>query len=302
MTKRMSNPPPDISQRPPPPPSPPAPGGGTQHSDRLFGGKAVTAKERITASAIRTAIADRFAPPEYAVMHEVGEGTGANTGRYADVVIMSLWPSRGLELHGVEIKVTRNDWKREAADPSKAETIAKYCDRWWVITPPGVIDDLSDVPPAWGLREFDGKSWETVREAAITEAIPVDRSFLAALLRRADGAMRADVGRAARAAIAAEKEAIDRRVEQEVQMRSAIRDNLFEAATLIRAEFGLDVHNLIHQREFVAAMKTAVLMHRSGIVGDYSGADMLLKSVETNVKAARRELAKLNGKGRRRNQ
>ena len=45
-----------------------------------------------------------------------------------DAVIMSLWPSRGLELHGVEIKVSRADWKREAADPAKAEAIAAYCD------------------------------------------------------------------------------------------------------------------------------------------------------------------------------
>jgi hypothetical protein len=61
----------------------------------------------LTAIRIREAIAKRWAAPEYAVMWEVGRATGVvSNQRYADAVIMSLWPSRGLELHGVEIKDT----------------------------------------------------------------------------------------------------------------------------------------------------------------------------------------------------
>jgi hypothetical protein len=153
---------------------------------------------RLNASDIRVAMAKRWTDPEYAIMWEVGEGTGATRGRYADAVIMSLWPSRGLELHGVEIKISRSDWKREAADPQKAEAIARFCDRWWIHTPPNVVDDLSALPPAWGLREFDGKGWKTIREAQSTEAEPVTRRFLAAMLRRADGMMRAMINEATR--------------------------------------------------------------------------------------------------------
>lgn len=101
---------------------------------------------RLKASDIRAGMKKRWCDPQWAIMWEVGEGTGAMSGRYADAVMMSLWPSRGLELHGVEIKISRSDWKREAADPSKAEAIARYCDRWWVHTPPGIVDDLSDLP------------------------------------------------------------------------------------------------------------------------------------------------------------
>lgn len=157
-------------------------------------------KPVVKASCIRTAMSKRWAAPQYAIMWEVGEGTGAQSGRFADAVIMSLWPSRGLELHGVEIKISRSDWKREAADPTKAEAIARYCDRWWVHTAPGVVDDLSDLPPAWGLREFDGKAWRTVREAEKTEAAPITRPFLAALLRRADGMMKSLMDEAMREA------------------------------------------------------------------------------------------------------
>lgn len=144
-------------------------------------------KVTLRASDIHAGMKAKWCAPEWAIMWEVGEATGTLAGRYADAVMMSLWPSRGLELHGVEVKVSRSDWKREAADPRKAEAVGKFCDRWWVHTSPGIIQDLSEVPPAWGLREFDGKAWRTLREAGKTEAAPITRPFLAAMLRRADG-------------------------------------------------------------------------------------------------------------------
>lgn len=182
--------------------------------------------DKIKARDIRVAMSKRWTEPEWAIMWEVAEGTGYYRGRSADAVMMSLWPSRGLELHGVEIKVSRSDWKREAADPTKAEAIAKFCDRWWVHTAPGVVDDLSDLPPAWGLREWDGKHWATRREAEKTEAQPVTRSFLAALLRRADGMMKAmmdEAMREAREAQWAEAEKQRQQFRQDVEKAVARR-------------------------------------------------------------------------------
>jgi len=198
---------------------------------------------RLKASDIRAGMAKRWCDPQWAIMWEVGEGTGAMSGRYADAVMMSLWPSRGLELHGVEIKISRSDWKREAADPSKAEAVARYCDRWWIHTPPGIVDDLSDLPPAWGLREFDGKRWTTIREAEKTAAEQISRPFLAALLRRADGTMKGMIEEAMRDARQAAQdeaersrqrfrqdvdEAVKRRTEQ--LEKSAANVAAFEAA------------------------------------------------------------------------
>ncbi|RNF34178.1 hypothetical protein [Paracoccus methylarcula] len=203
--------------------------------------------KKLKTSDMTAAMAKRWAAPEYAIMYEVGEGTGANTGRYADAVIMSLWPSRGLELHGVEIKVSRSDWKREAANPQKAEAIAKYCDRWWIHTPPGIVDDLSDLPPAWGLREFDGKRWHTIREAEKTEAEPINRRFLAALLRRADGAMQAIMNEAMREAREAQwaeaekqRERYKKDVEQAVERRTRKLAEGAEAVSEFEAAFGSD--------------------------------------------------------------
>lgn len=195
---------------------------------------------KVTANVIRSGMSKRWTAPEYAIMWEVGQGTGSRSGRYADAIMMSLWPSRGLELHGVEIKVSRSDWRREAADPSKAEAIARFCDRWWVHTAPGVVDDLSDLPPAWGLREFDGKKWSTLREAEKTEAEPITRTFLAAMLRRADETMRVMVHEAAREGQEAlHREAEKRREQFAEQVQSAVarRTEALERSSANVAEF-----------------------------------------------------------------
>lgn len=179
--------------------------------------------QKMKASDIRAGMSKRWCDPQWAIMWEVGEATGGMSGRYADAVMMSLWPSRGLELHGVEIKVSRSDWKREAADPKKAEAIARYCDRWWIHTAPGVVDDLSDLPPAWGLREFDGKAWKTIREAAKTDAETISRPFLAAMLRRADGTMKALMDEAMREARDAQYAETERR---RAEVRQQIEDGV----------------------------------------------------------------------------
>ncbi|KNY18210.1 hypothetical protein AKG11_03455 [Shinella sp. SUS2] len=202
---------------------------------------------RLTSSDIRLGMSKRWTEPEYAIMWEVSNVTGASAKRYADAVIMSLWPSRGLELHGVEIKVSRSDWKREAADPKKAEAIARYCDRWYIHTTPGVVDDLSDLPPAWGLREYDGKSWKTIREAAKNDPEPITRPFLAALLRRADDMMRLMVNEATRQArdtahqeIEKFRESRSRDIEEAAKRRTAHLEKKAESIAEFEAAFGAD--------------------------------------------------------------
>lgn len=210
---------------------------------------------KITSTEIRRAMLQRWKDPEYAILWEVGEATGSYSGRYADAVIMSLWPSRGLELHGVEIKVSRSDWKREAADPKKAEAVAKFCDRWYIHTPKGLIQDLSEVPPAWGVREFDGQKWVTLREAEKTDAQPVTRGFLAAMLRRADGMHRGMIEEGVRAAREAEREEAQKRRQRFLEEVDLVAERKLrhlnsraKALEAFEAEFGqvgeFNVHGL----------------------------------------------------------
>ncbi len=142
------------------------------------------ADKLITASDIVTGMAKRFAAPEWAMFFNVANGTGLQGKRYADAIGMSLFPSRGLELHGYEIKVSKSDYRREAEQPLKAETIAAYCDRWWVVTPPGLLDG-ENLPMNWGWLAYDGRAFFTKQKAVKLEAKTLDRSMLAALLRRA---------------------------------------------------------------------------------------------------------------------
>jgi hypothetical protein len=49
----------------------------------------------------------------YAIFFEVANGTGTHRRRTIDALVMELWPSDGLNLHALEIKVSRQDWLRE---------------------------------------------------------------------------------------------------------------------------------------------------------------------------------------------
>lgn len=240
-------------------------------------------KTKLTARKVREAMSKRWAAPEYAVMWEVGRATGAvSNQRYADAVIMSLWPSRGLELHGVEIKVSRADWKREAADPAKAEAIAAYCDRWWVHTGPGVIQDTSELPPMWGAREFDGRAWRTIKEAEKTEAKVCDRVFLASLLRRADGESRWQIDQQAReiseAAVKAAKVRIEGEIARGLKDAEAARQKIvdFEEAS------GLSFRNfLLGDAKAIGAMVKAV--NAVGLDKTYGGVNAILNTMRALV-------------------
>lgn len=236
-------------------------------------------EKKIDTAAIRAAMLARWADPEYAIMWEVGNATGAQHTRFADAVIMSLWPSRGLELHGVEIKVSKYDWKREAADPSKAETIAAYCDRWWIHTSPNVIGDLSELPPAWGWREFDGKQWVTRREAEKTEAKTCDRRFLAALLRRADTQRRNDIHQAAQSMIDADRAQYDERVRIEVERRTHRAAEALERLQRLEDALGfkLDDWNIGSDAASVGAICKTIL--KGGVSTGYNNLANLVKLV-----------------------
>lgn len=245
---------------------------------------------KITANDIKAAMLKRFGAPEWAILWEVANATGMNAGRRADAVMMSLWPSRGLELHGVEIKVSRSDWKREAADPTKAESVAKYCDRWWVHTAPGVVDDLSDVPPLWGLREWNGRCWNTVKEAGLSESEPMDRAFLAALLRRAGEGSQSMIDAVAEKAIAVERAKIDERIKREVDGRTRRYERLAKSVQEFEASFGARISddfgaglNLRYDAAQIGATAAAIV--NAGLTSEYDGVKPILRALKKAVGA-----------------
>jgi hypothetical protein len=81
---------------------------------------------RYTAAEVRAALMNRYCAPEWATFFEVANSTGGGAVRSADAVAMSLYPSRGLRLHGFEIKVSRSDWLHELKQPDKSVAVQRF--------------------------------------------------------------------------------------------------------------------------------------------------------------------------------
>jgi hypothetical protein len=119
----------------------------------------------------------------YAVAAAVRSHAGFDARRTADFVAMDLWPSKGLALHGHEIKVSRSDWLRELAEPAKAAEFIPYMHYWWaVVSGPRIVRD-GELPDGWGLMVMRGPALAVVCKAPRRDARPLTPSRLAALLR-----------------------------------------------------------------------------------------------------------------------
>lgn len=132
-----------------------------------------------------TLLRERYLAPEWAIFFEVANGPGSLLRRYADAIAMSLFPSRGLDIHGFEVKVNRGDWIKELKQPEKAEEIAQFCDFWWVVAGGDDVVKLDEVPKNWGLLVSNGKELRQKKKCERLEPQPLSRKFVAALLRRA---------------------------------------------------------------------------------------------------------------------
>lgn len=132
----------------------------------------------------------------WAFVTHVRSAAGFDAKRTIDGLAMALWPSRGLELIGYEVKCSRSDWQRELKNPAKAEEFCSKLDRFYVAVADDKIVREGELPPTWGLIVKRGARLVTKVEAPVlrqpvagvrnVELPPAfDRSFLAALLREA---------------------------------------------------------------------------------------------------------------------
>jgi hypothetical protein len=147
----------------------------------------MSGKRKPTASDLIQLLRARYRPPEWAFLPSVRNQTGFLTRkrvRTADAIAFNLWPSRGLEIHGFEIKVDRADWLRELKDPAKADELAGLCHRWWAVAPPNLIA-IHELPPPWGLLVAQKNRVIAKVGAPLREPDPLTREFVAAALRSA---------------------------------------------------------------------------------------------------------------------
>jgi hypothetical protein len=112
--------------------------------------------------------------------------------RTADAIAMSLYPSRGLDVYGFEVKVSRGDWLRELRSPEKAEGTFKGVDFVIIVAPPDVVQK-GEVPAKWGHAVVNGSKLRHVKagERLIPESSDFSRAFVASILRRSNETVQA---------------------------------------------------------------------------------------------------------------
>lgn len=136
--------------------------------------------------------------PRYAVAEHVKSHAGFDARRCADFIAIDCWPTKGLELHGHEVKVSRSDWLHELKDPSKAEAFKRHMDRWWLVVPDAKIVKDGELPEGWGLltiSDYITNKWSRTQPPNVEHRLrvkvqapklnpePLPRDLLATLLR-----------------------------------------------------------------------------------------------------------------------
>ena len=225
---------------------------------------------------------------------EVANGTGATSRRYADAVAMNLFPSRGLGIHGFEVKISRSDFQTEIKNPEKAEEIAQFCDRWWIVAPKDMIRP-DELPEAWGLIEANGSLREK-KQAKQLEPKPLTKPFFAALARRAHQVNESEI----ETIVEGRLESLRKTVEDErikmIEARDKFQndhykaekyDEIFAALERLKNETGINI--LEGYKGHEPFLKAAELVKRTGVLQTYSGVvgikNLLKKNLEEFEKA-----------------
>lgn len=225
---------------------------------------------RVTTTALKNAMAKRWTAPQHSLLWEVADSTGAQQTRRADALIMSVWPSRGIELHGVEIKTSRSDWRRELAQPAKSDVIFRQCHRWWLHTTPGVVAD-GELPTGWGLRVYDGDEWHEVADAALNEPEPMSMGFLASILRREEKDLEYRADRIAEGRLAEMHAQLEARISAEAERRIGAAGRLAAFAEAIEKETGLTLEQFSKDADAIKAARIAAAIMRSGLADQWGG-------------------------------
>lgn len=190
----------------------------------------------------------KYPADQFCVMKEVSNEAGHRRSRSADYMVMGLWPSRGCHLQGIELKSRRGDWLKELKNPEKAESIFKYCDFWWLLTSDDDVAKIEEIPHNWGWMSIKNGRVLIIKEAPKLIPVPVTRSFLAALLKRAGskdgyimrGDIQEEIKRSFEQGVESEKKQNTRK-ERELESLRKLRDGLSD----FERETGVPVSRMI---------------------------------------------------------
>ena len=127
----------------------------------------------MTLEEIKAAMRLRWRPGKgYAIAFEVADQSGFGGRRRIDAVVIGLWHSHGLFMHGFEIKRTRADLQRELRDPEKARQSARFCDTYSLVVPADLNIGGLHIPEDWGIykvkKRRDASKWDAEKRRFVS--------------------------------------------------------------------------------------------------------------------------------------
>lgn len=239
---------------------------------------------------VKAALRTRFVAPEWAIFFEVGDSTGGAHRRWADAVAMNMWPSRGMEVHGFEIKVSRSDWLRELKNPAKSASVQQYCDRWWIVAPKGIINP-GELPPTWGHYEVsESGALRQVVAAPKLDAIPITNKFMAAMLRRAGVVDEDTVASRVRTEVEKLRAKDEERIESRVKDRTREANDLRDKVAQFEQISGLSISKWGEAEDTARAVRFVL---DTGILKTYSGIARLAQEAEAFAAKCHKSIGQL---------
>jgi hypothetical protein len=143
-------------------------------------------------SEIIEALRKKFCSPQWVVLTEFQAEPGytRSNGKRMDALVVNVWESgaMGNALLGVEIKVSRADFKNELKDPNKTLETYKYCDATYLACPKNLVGELELPPYFHGLIEVgdDGVVFWWQRDRFKIKKDPLPRCFFGSVARKSD--------------------------------------------------------------------------------------------------------------------
>jgi hypothetical protein len=194
-----------------------------------------------------------------------------------------------LWLAGIEIKVSRSDWKKELAHAEKSVAIQKYCKYWYVAAPVGVVP-VAEVPEAWGLIDVKENTATIVKSATELKTEQPDLLLVCSILRAVtECTVPAD----------SVKEKISQGIEsarKTWEMKAdSDRDRLTKAVEEFEKASGIQISDRWYNREIGEAV---AFVRTTGIIGAVRVAEDLRKHAAAVVNELDEALVLLQSQGK----
>lgn len=243
-------------------------------------------------AALLSAVEAHFIAPGLGVkggtfLREVQDPADGN--RRADAVYMGFTQSRGWSIDVIEVKVSTADYRKELADPTKAEAWWPYSTRFWIASPSPLITPPSELPPGWGLMcpKKRGRLFQTHVEPAVREP-QVTLPLLITIAKKLD--LSAVYWRT-QAEIQSQKvDRMQQTIDRLYAERDQVRDPRTEHLRELEKAAGVELSAWSGQyRASPERLGTAVRLALAGIAG-HEDADRRLRLAERAVQSVGRDI------------